>query len=71
MDTIIALAIAAIVGMFFVRGYLKSLKKQEKKAREAVAKGAVFSEGPKSQHPHIDTAMVHWLRRVYRRVSGG
>src|SRR5271157_890827 len=56
MDTIIALAIAAIVGIFFVRGYLKSQKRQEEKARAAAAKGALFSEGPKSQHPHIDTA---------------
>src|SRR5271166_4500794 len=56
MDTIIALVIAAVVGIFFVRGYLKSLEKQEEKARDAVARGAVFSEGPKSQHPHIDTA---------------
>lgn len=56
MDTIVALVIAAIVGIFFVRGYLKSLKKQEEKARASAAKGALFSEGPKSQHPHIDTA---------------
>jgi thioredoxin reductase (NADPH) len=56
MDTVVALVVAAFVGMFFLRGYLKSLKKQEEKAREAAAKGALFSEGPKSQHPHIDTA---------------
>ena len=56
MDTVVALIVALVVGMFFLRGYLKSLKKQEEKAREAAAKGALFSEGPKSQHPHIDTA---------------
>jgi len=56
MDTLVALGIAAFVGMFFVRGYLKSLKEQERKSRESAAKGALFSEGPKSQHPHIDTA---------------
>jgi len=56
MDTLIALGIAAIVGGFFLRGYLKSLKEQERKSRESAAKGALFSEGPKSQHPHIDTA---------------
>ncbi len=56
MDTLAALAIAAVVGMFFVRGYLKSLKKQEERARASAAKGALFSEGPKSQHPHIDAA---------------
>jgi len=56
MDTLIALVIAAVVGMFFLRGYLKGLKKQEEMARASAAKGALFSEGPKSQHPHIDTA---------------
>ena len=56
MDTIVALVIAAIVGIFFLRGYLKNLKKQEEQARASAAKGALFSEGPRSQHPHIDTA---------------
>ncbi|MFI5102895.1 MAG: NAD(P)-binding domain-containing protein [Terriglobales bacterium] len=56
MDTLIALAIAVIVGIFFLRGYLKTLKKQEERARASAAKGALFSDGPKSQHPHIDTA---------------
>ena len=56
MDTIVALVIAVVIGAFFLRGYLKGLKKQEAKARESAAKGALFSEGPKSQHPHIDTA---------------
>jgi thioredoxin reductase (NADPH) len=56
MDTLVAIVVAAVVGAFFLRGYLKSLKRQEEKAREAAAKGALFSEGPKSQHPHIDTA---------------
>jgi putative YpdA family bacillithiol system oxidoreductase len=55
MDTLVALIVAVIVGIFFVRGYLKSLKKQEENARASAAKGALFSEGPKSQHPHIDT----------------
>ena len=35
--------------------YLKSLKKREAKARESFEKGKLFSEGPKAQHPHIDT----------------
>ena len=55
MDTIVALVVAAIIGSFFVRGYLKSLKKQAEHARASAAKGSLFSEGPKSQHPHIDT----------------
>jgi thioredoxin reductase (NADPH) len=35
--------------------YLLRLKKREAKAREAAAKGEMFSEGPRAQHPHIDT----------------
>jgi thioredoxin reductase (NADPH) len=35
--------------------YLKSLKKRERRAQEAAAKGKLYSEGPRAQHPHIDT----------------
>ncbi|MBZ5597986.1 MAG: NAD(P)-binding domain-containing protein [Acidobacteriia bacterium] len=55
MDTLITFAIAALVTLFFVRGHLKSLKEREARAREAAEKGKLFSEGPKAQHPHIDT----------------
>jgi len=55
MDTLIALAVAAIIGSFFVRGYLKGLKEREELARKSAEKGKLFSEGPRSQHPHIDT----------------
>ncbi len=55
MDTLIAFAIAAVVTIFFVRGYLKSLKERDAQARQAAEKGKLFSEGPKAQHPHIDT----------------
>ncbi len=55
MDTLIALAVAAIIGSFFVRGYLKGLKEREATALKAAEKGKLFSEGPRSQHPHIDT----------------
>src|ERR1017187_1116407 len=34
---------------------LKSLKKREVRARAAAEKGKFYSEGPKAQHPHIDT----------------
>jgi thioredoxin reductase (NADPH) len=55
MDTLIAIVIAAAVSLFFLRGYLRNLKKRDQLARKAVEKGKLFSEGPKSQHPHIDT----------------
>jgi thioredoxin reductase/Pyruvate/2-oxoacid:ferredoxin oxidoreductase delta subunit len=55
MDSLIALVIAVAVSLFFMRGYLKGLKKRDELARQAAEKGKVFSEGPRSQHPRIDT----------------
>jgi thioredoxin reductase (NADPH) len=55
MDSLITFAIAAAITLFFVLGYLRSLKKREARAHEAAEKGKLFSEGPKAQHPHIDT----------------
>src|SRR6266849_8981736 len=55
MDWLITLVIAAAVSMFFLRGYLKGLKKRDELARKAAEKGKIFSAGPRSQHPHIDT----------------
>ncbi len=55
MDTIITYAIGGIICLFFLMGYLRNLKKKEARAREAAEKGKLYSEGPKAQHPHIDT----------------
>ncbi|MGC2476320.1 MAG: NAD(P)-binding domain-containing protein [Candidatus Sulfotelmatobacter sp.] len=55
MDTLITYGIGGFFCFFFLMIYLKSLKKREAKAREAAEKGKLFSEGPKAQHPHIDT----------------
>jgi len=55
MDSLIAIVVAAVISSFFLRGYLKSLKERDARARAAAEKGKLFSEGPKSQHPHIDT----------------
>ena len=55
MDTLIALVVAAGIGWFFLRGYMNGLKEREELARKAAEKGKLFSEGPRSQHPHIDT----------------
>jgi thioredoxin reductase (NADPH) len=54
MNTLISFAIAAIVLVFFVRRYLRDMKKSEARAREAVKKGKLRSDGPQAQHPHID-----------------
>jgi putative YpdA family bacillithiol system oxidoreductase len=55
MDTLFAAIVGIVITLIFVRGYLKSLKKTEERARDAAEKGKLFSEGPRSQHPHIDT----------------
>jgi thioredoxin reductase/Pyruvate/2-oxoacid:ferredoxin oxidoreductase delta subunit len=55
MDSLITIVIAALLCLFFLRGYLKNLKKRDEAARKAAEKGKLFSDGPKSQHPHIDT----------------
>ena len=56
MGNIFAFLIAVLVTLFFMRGYLLKLAKREERARDAAEKGKLFSEGPKAQHPHIDTA---------------
>src|SRR5579864_6323971 len=55
MDSLITFAIAASITLFFVLNYLRNLKKRDARARESAEKGKLFSEGPRSQHPHIDT----------------
>jgi len=55
MDTLITYAIGGIICLVFLAVYLKGLKKREARAREAAEKGKLFSDGPKAQHPHIDT----------------
>jgi thioredoxin reductase (NADPH) len=54
LDSLVSYSIAGAVLLFFVRGYLKGLKKKEAKWHAAAEKGKLFSEGPKAQHPHID-----------------
>lgn len=55
MNNLIGLLIAAIITVLFVRRYLNAQKKMHQMAREAAQKGKLRSDGPKSQHPHIDT----------------
>lgn len=55
MNNFVGLAIAAIITLFFVRRYLKEEKTKEIRANEAKKKGTLRSDGPQSQHPHIDT----------------
>jgi thioredoxin reductase (NADPH) len=55
MDTFTAFIVAAIVIGLLVRRYLKKQRKIEELARAAEEKGKLRSDGPQSQHPHIDT----------------
>src|SRR3979490_2784439 len=54
MNNLIALLIALAVTFLFVRRYLKKQAAEEVRAREAAQKGSLRSDGPQSQHPHID-----------------
>ena len=54
MDSTVSFFIAVVVIAFFMWRYLKDQKQKDAQAREAAEKGKLYSEGPKSQHPHID-----------------
>jgi thioredoxin reductase (NADPH) len=55
MNNLVGLLIAFVVTLFFVRRYLKQQEQREAVAQEAAKKGSLRSDGPQSQHPHIDT----------------
>lgn len=55
MDSLITYGIGGFICFFFLFFYLRSLKRREARAHEAAEKGKLFSEGPKAQHPHIDS----------------
>lgn len=55
MDSLFAFLFAAAITLVFVGRYLKKQRKVARTARESLEKGKLFSEGPKGQHPHIDT----------------
>jgi thioredoxin reductase (NADPH) len=54
MNNLVGLLIAFVITLFFVRRYLKQQELQEVRAQEAAKKGSLRSDGPQSQHPHID-----------------
>jgi thioredoxin reductase (NADPH) len=54
MDNTIAFIIAVALVLFFLLNYLRKQKKVEAEARASEEKGKLHSEGPQSQHPHID-----------------
>jgi thioredoxin reductase (NADPH) len=54
MESLATYGIAALVTLFFFLLYWRKQKKLERRAVEAVKKGSLYSDGPRSQHPHID-----------------
>jgi thioredoxin reductase/Pyruvate/2-oxoacid:ferredoxin oxidoreductase delta subunit len=54
MENFLSFLFAAALILFFLFGHLRKLKKKEALARAAEEKGKLRSDGPQSQHPHID-----------------
>ena len=54
MDNTFAFLIAAALVLFFLLNYLRKQRKVAAQALEAAEKGKLRSDGPQSQHPHID-----------------
>jgi thioredoxin reductase/Pyruvate/2-oxoacid:ferredoxin oxidoreductase delta subunit len=55
MNNLWGLLLALFITWFFVRRYLKKQSEQAKRAQESAKRGELRSDGPQSQHPHIDT----------------
>lgn len=53
MDRIFTWLIAGVTLLFFVQRYWRAQRLREQQARDAAARGPLFSEGPRAQHPHI------------------
>lgn len=56
MDAFVAFGVAAVITLFFLLRYVSGMKRREAAAHAAAAKGELFSDGPRSQHPHIDSS---------------
>ena len=54
METLATLLVAGAITAFFLRGYLKRQQIVEQRPREAASRGQIHTDGPQSQHPHID-----------------
>jgi thioredoxin reductase (NADPH) len=57
MNFLITVIIAVAIATFFVRRYLKTLRKREDRARRIVEKSTLNPAGPKGLHPRIDAAL--------------
>ncbi len=57
MNFLVTVIIAVAIATFFVRRYLKTVRKDEERARRLVEKSTLNSEDPKGLHPRIDGAL--------------
>jgi thioredoxin reductase (NADPH) len=57
MNFIVTVFIAVSIAIFFVRRYLKNLRRDEERARRLVEKSGLTSDVPKGLHPRIDGAI--------------
>jgi formate hydrogenlyase subunit 6/NADH:ubiquinone oxidoreductase subunit I len=57
MNFFATVTIAIAIATFFVRRYLKNMRKDEERAIRLVEKSTLTSEGPKGLHPRIDAAL--------------
>jgi thioredoxin reductase (NADPH) len=55
MDILISIIIGFILTAVFVYRYIKQHQEKGVLALQALEKGKLFSQGPRAQHPHIDT----------------
>jgi thioredoxin reductase (NADPH) len=54
VDNLFSFLLALGIIVIFLLLYLRSVKKREQKARDALEKGKLHSGGPSAQHPHIN-----------------
>jgi len=54
MNNLVGLLVAVVLTLFFIWRYIRKEKKRDELARESAKKGQLRSDGPQSQHPHID-----------------
>lgn len=56
MESLATYGIAIVITLFFFLLYWRKQKRIEARAQVAAKKGTIYSEGPRSQHPHIDVS---------------
>ena len=71
MDNLISFLIAAVVIGSFLLYYLRQEKKKEIAALAASEKGKLRSDGPQSQHPHIENNYCIGCATCTMRVEPG